>query len=75
MTVRFLPMKRRSSSSVETWANLFGTREVILADLLPVAENVDGLSLGVPITNAAKEPRLASFSRAHRGYTVSGWQI
>ena len=60
---------------VEAWAKQFSTREVILAHLLPVAENVDGLSLGRSDNERSKRTALGIFLRAHRGYTVSGWQI
>ena len=48
---------------------------MILADLLPVTENVDGLSLGRSDNGRSKRTALGIFLRAHRGYTVSGWQI
>jgi putative DNA primase/helicase len=60
---------------VELWAQNFKDRQVTTADLIRIAEAVEGLYLGRNETDRGKSTALAIFLRKHRGATVGTWKI
>jgi putative DNA primase/helicase len=60
---------------VQLWADEYGTHHKETADLVSVAEKVEGIYLGKGDSQRAKVTALGIFLRQHRGSTVGNYQI
>jgi hypothetical protein len=60
---------------VEAWADRYAGKEVEIKDLLDLARDTDGLSLGRRDDDNSQRAALGKFLRKHRRYTVGNWCI